>query len=132
MTNLEPPTISEVIRRLDDLKSDVHDLGKRVVSSEIYAIDKANLDKEIADLRAQVVAETAAREAARLASKSEIDLVRQKHEADEKARDKEIDDARKESKRLRIQFGTAAAIAVLGWALPQAVEFFQRLEGVVP
>jgi archaellum component FlaC len=53
-TELEPPTLSEVIRRLDDLKTDVKDYAGKTVSTEIYLADKGVHDREMKELKLEV------------------------------------------------------------------------------
>lgn len=43
---LEPPNLSEVIRRLDELRQDLKAFGGRFVSTEIYMLDKQVYDRE--------------------------------------------------------------------------------------
>jgi predicted O-linked N-acetylglucosamine transferase (SPINDLY family) len=54
-SNLDPPTLSEVIRRLDELRTDVRDMGGRFVSTEIYLLDKQVHDREAKEMRAKQV-----------------------------------------------------------------------------
>jgi hypothetical protein len=53
-SSLEPPTLSEVIRRLDELKTDVKDLGGRVVSTDLYVAEKQQHDREMKELRERI------------------------------------------------------------------------------
>jgi hypothetical protein len=53
--NLDPPTLSEVIRRLDELRTDVRDMGGRFVAADIYLVDKQVHDREAKEMRAKLV-----------------------------------------------------------------------------
>jgi hypothetical protein len=71
-TELEPPTLSEVIRRLDDLKGDVKDYAGKTVSTEIYLADKIVHDREIKELKLELKDQENALDAARKELASEI------------------------------------------------------------
>jgi len=47
-SQLEPPNLSEVIRRLDQLSLDLKEYSGRFVSTEIYMLDKQAHDREAA------------------------------------------------------------------------------------
>lgn len=65
----EPSTIAW---RLERLEETLRDLGLRVVSADLYARDRAELERDIAELRAQLAEEKLARKEADRDLKLEI------------------------------------------------------------
>lgn len=61
---LEPPNLSEVIRRLDELREDIKEFGGKFVSTEIYMIDKQAADRDAKDARDRIRAIEQASDAA--------------------------------------------------------------------
>jgi hypothetical protein len=55
---------STIAWRLDRIEETLRDLGQRVVSAELYARDRAELERDIAELRAQLAEEKLARKEA--------------------------------------------------------------------
>lgn len=56
--------------RLDRIEETLRDLGQRVVTAELYARDRAELERDIADLRRELAEEKLARRD--LAAKEEV------------------------------------------------------------
>jgi hypothetical protein len=50
-----------IVWRLDRIEEAVRDLGQRVVASDLYARDRAELERDIAELRAALAEEKLAR-----------------------------------------------------------------------
>ncbi|MEV0660120.1 hypothetical protein ACIBI3_02395 [Actinomadura luteofluorescens] len=50
--------------RLDRIEETLRDLGQRVISADLYAAHRAEMERDIADLRAQLAEEKLARQAA--------------------------------------------------------------------
>lgn len=63
----DDPTITW---RLDRIEETLRDLGQRVVTAELYARDRAELERDIADLRRELAEEKLARRD--LAAKEEV------------------------------------------------------------
>jgi uroporphyrinogen-III synthase len=61
---------STIVFRLDRIEETLRDLGQRVVSAELYARDRAELERDIADLRRELAEEKLARRD--LAAKEEV------------------------------------------------------------
>lgn len=61
---LEPPNLSEVIRRLDELREDLKGLGGKFVSAEIYMIDKQAADRDMREAHDRIRAIQQASDAA--------------------------------------------------------------------
>lgn len=63
---------STIAWRLAQIENAVRDLGTRVVSADLYARDRAEIERDIADLRAQLAEEKLARKEADRDLKTEI------------------------------------------------------------
>lgn len=61
---------STIAYRLDRIEETLRDLGQRVVSAELYARDRAEIERDIADLRRELAEEKLARRD--LAAKEEV------------------------------------------------------------
>lgn len=74
MPELEPPTLSEVVRRIDNLSADIKEYAKDSVSALIYQNDNIARDREMRDVKAdmaKVQAELDAEIKSRLNSENE-------------------------------------------------------------
>lgn len=101
--NLEPPTLSEVIRRLDELRGDVREMGGRFVSTELYLVDKQVHDREMKELRER-----------QTAAEKEADL----REKDAAERDKRVNEQASTNRRFLIGIvASPFASALIAWII---------------
>lgn len=67
-----PDDSSTIVWRLAELEKAVHDLGQRVVAVDLYARDRAEIERDIADLRRELAEEKLARKEADRDLKTEM------------------------------------------------------------
>lgn len=108
----DDPTIAW---RLDRIEEGVRDLGQRVVAADLYARDRAELERDVAELRAQLAEEKLARKEA---DKAEADA-REKGDRELKAELKTEITSQGTNWRQFVYAGVVPGLAILAGILLQ-------------